>query len=166
MQRKIQRLVKALTDGPEEDLPSVRQALTALERERIRLEDSIRAHRAATGASDDATLERTVETLLEALHDFRRVLEAGEPEERKEVVRCFVEGIRIEKTTRRAIVRWYRQPPVGSGTVKFEAPWGHHPNSVGFLHFSTVSRRCTLAPENRKIASNNRPKWQQNGNRN
>jgi hypothetical protein len=60
---------------------------------------------ARVAASDDVTVERTVEALLEDLNDFGLVLEAGEPEQRKEVVRCFVEGIRVEKATRRVIVR-------------------------------------------------------------
>ena len=37
-----------------------------------------------------------------------RVLREGEPEER--VVRSFLQGIRIEKQTRQAVLRWYRLP--------------------------------------------------------
>lgn len=122
VRRKIPKLVDALAAGPE-DLRSVRGALVELEREQDRLETAIAgARRAAAAASDDATVDRTVGTLLERLHDFRRVLETGEPEERKEIVRCFVEGIRIEKVTRRAHVRWYRLP-----SVKFESPSGIEP---------------------------------------
>ena len=47
---------------------------------------------------------------LEALHDFRRVLDAGEPEERKGVVRAFLEGVRVDKEKRQAILRWFRLP--------------------------------------------------------
>jgi hypothetical protein len=50
------------------------------------------------------------EELLAALGRFREVLEAGDPEERKAVVRSFVKGIRIEKKSRQAIVQWHRLP--------------------------------------------------------
>jgi hypothetical protein len=40
------------------------------------------------------------------------VLESGTAEERKAVVRAFLQGIRIEKTTRQAVLRWYRLPRV------------------------------------------------------
>ncbi len=53
---------------------------------------------------------RAVETALEALHDFRQVLDAGEPEERKAVVRAFLEGLRVDKEKRQAILRWFRLP--------------------------------------------------------
>jgi len=141
VRRKIPRLVEALAAGPE-DLRSVRGALVELEREQDRLEAAIAgARRAAAAASDDATFERTVGTLLETLHDFRQVLDTGEPEERKEVVRCFVEGIRIEKPTRRAIVRWYRLPP-----VKFESPWGHHQLSRRVSHLRCFRTAIVLKP--------------------
>jgi hypothetical protein len=42
-----------------------------------------------------------------------RGLAAGEPEERKAVVRAFLQEIRIEKTTGQAVLRWRRLPRVG-----------------------------------------------------
>jgi len=48
--------------------------------------------------------------LIESLSRFQDVLEAGEPEERKAVVRRFLKGIRIEKATRQAVLQWYRLP--------------------------------------------------------
>ena len=51
---------------------------------------------------------------VEGLTQPRDVLEAGEPEERKAAVRAFLEGIQIDKTARRAILRWYRLPQIDS----------------------------------------------------
>jgi len=41
--------------------------------------------------------------LIDALWHFPEVLAAGEPEERKPVVRAFLQEIRIEKTTGQAV---------------------------------------------------------------
>jgi hypothetical protein len=41
--------------------------------------------------------------LIDALRHFPEVLAAGEPEERKTVVRAFLQEIRIEKTTGQAV---------------------------------------------------------------
>ena len=57
-----------------------------------------------------APAAEVVEELLAQLGRFEDVLEAGEPEERKAVVRAFLQGIRVEKTTRQAVLRWYRLP--------------------------------------------------------
>ena len=54
-----------------------------------------------------------MDALVGALHRFPEVLAAGEPEERKAVVRAFLQEIRIEKTTRQAVLRWRRLPHVG-----------------------------------------------------
>jgi hypothetical protein len=54
-----------------------------------------------------------VDALIDALQRFPEVLAAGEPEERKAVVRTFLQEIRIEKTTRQAVLRWHRLPRVG-----------------------------------------------------
>jgi hypothetical protein len=50
-----------------------------------------------------------VPILIDALQRFPDVL-VGEPEERKAVVRAFLQEIRIEKTTRQAVSRWHRLP--------------------------------------------------------
>jgi hypothetical protein len=55
-------------------------------------------------------LAALADRLIDALGEFREVLKAGEPEERKAVVRTFLQGIRIEEKTRQAILRWYRLP--------------------------------------------------------
>jgi hypothetical protein len=57
-------------------------------------------------------VQSTVDALRDALRHFPEVLAAGEPEERKAVVRAFLQEIRIEKTTRQAVLRWYRLPRV------------------------------------------------------
>ncbi len=46
------------------------------------------------------------------------MLEGAEPERRRAVVRAFLEGIRVEKATRQAILRWYRLPRVSLKLVE------------------------------------------------
>ena len=46
-----------------------------------------------------------MDTLIDALQHFPEVLAAGEPEERKALVRAFLQEIRIEKTTGQAVLR-------------------------------------------------------------
>ncbi len=110
--RKIDRLVDALASGGD-NLPSVRTRLAELERERRSLEAELAQARSRTAGSTPNELEATVDALIEALQRFPEVLAAGEPEERKAVVRAFLQEIRIEKTTRQAVLRWHRLPRVG-----------------------------------------------------
>ncbi len=104
---RIARLVQALAGG-NDDLPSVRAALVDLEREAQRLERSLQAARARAGDAAAARIDAIAQALV--LGQVAGVLREGEPEERKRVVRCFVQGIRIEKATRQAVLRWYRLP--------------------------------------------------------
>ena len=106
--RKIGRLVEALAGGPE-DLPAVRSALVDLERKRARLEAELAGVRKTARPAAPGRLQQTLD-LLEALHRVRDVLAAGTLEERRAVVRSFLAGIRIEKATRQAVLRWYRLP--------------------------------------------------------
>jgi hypothetical protein len=66
VRRKISRLVDALAAGPEE-LPSVRAALAALERERAGLEDRLARARLTVPPGGPGDLLATVERMLEAL---------------------------------------------------------------------------------------------------
>ena len=107
--RKIDRLVEALAAGTD-DLPSVRAELARLELEREGLERGVQAARDRAVWVRSKDLAALADRLIDALGEFREVLKAGEPEERKAVVRTFLQGIRIEKKTRQAILRWYRLP--------------------------------------------------------
>jgi hypothetical protein len=78
--------------------------LAELERERRSFEAEVAQARGRTTGSPNE-LEATVDTLIDALQRFPEVLVAGEPEERKAVVRAFLQEIRIEKTTRQAVLR-------------------------------------------------------------
>jgi alkanesulfonate monooxygenase SsuD/methylene tetrahydromethanopterin reductase-like flavin-dependent oxidoreductase (luciferase family) len=80
IRRKIARLVEVLASGPE-DLPSVRGTVAALERERERLERDLDGVRVERRPGGQATLEGTVDQLLESLQSFRQVLQAGSPAE-------------------------------------------------------------------------------------
>ena len=51
-----------------------------------------------------------IEDLTGALEQFPAMLESGNDEERKAVVRAFLQEIRVEKATRQATLRWYRLP--------------------------------------------------------
>jgi hypothetical protein len=109
VRRKISRLVDALAAGPD-DLPSVRASLAGLERERAGLEDRLTWTRLTVRPAGHGDLQATAERMLEALHPLRALLDEGTVEERRAVVRCFLEGIRIEKATRQATLRWFRLP--------------------------------------------------------
>ena len=105
--RRIGRLVEALADG-QDDLPSVRAALSTLERERARLEAELVVMKIHCGARD--RLDRAVETMMGVLGNVREVLQAGAAEERKEVVRLFVKAIRVEAARNRVVLQWYQMP--------------------------------------------------------
>ena len=66
------------------------------------MESELGRARGRIAATNPADLGAAVDTLLDALRCFPEVLAAGEPEERKAVVRAFLQEIRIEKTTRQA----------------------------------------------------------------
>jgi site-specific DNA recombinase len=106
---QIARLVDALASGTGE-LPSVRARLLELEHERSRLEAEARAAQARAIAARPERRYGLVSSLIDALARFRDVVAAGEPEERKAVVRVFLAEIRVEKATRQAILRWFRLP--------------------------------------------------------
>ena len=106
--RKIERLVEALTAGSE-PMPSVRAALVGLERERERLERDLAAAQARDVTSPGG-IEEIVDGLVSALAKLRDVLEAGEPEERKAVVRTFLRGITVDKKANHATLTWFRLP--------------------------------------------------------
>jgi hypothetical protein len=79
-----------------------------LEREAQRLERSLQGARARAGDAAAARIDAIAQALV--LGQVAGVLREGEPEKRKRVVRCFLQGIRIEKATRQAVLRWYRLP--------------------------------------------------------
>ena len=61
------------------------------------------------------------------LHDL---LAKGPAEERKAVVRTFLQGVSIDKAKSRAVLRWYRLPQ-GSLSVKLVAVGGIEPPTRG-----------------------------------
>lgn len=76
----------------------------------MRLEaDLARAH-AAVATTRPENVTATVEELIGAPERFPEVLAFGTNEERKAVVRAFLQEIRVEKATRQATLRWYRLP--------------------------------------------------------
>jgi hypothetical protein len=121
---KIGRLVAALAAGPE-DLPSVRATLAVLEGERVQLEGGVR-EAASRPVTDRAGL---VGEMIASLANVREVLDAGEPEERRAVVRSFLAGIRVDRAAGRAVLRWYRPPQVA--WVKLVAVGGIEPPTRG-----------------------------------
>jgi hypothetical protein len=119
---KIARLVAALAAGPE-DLPSVRATLAVLEGERVQLERGVRE--AATRPVTDTLAAE----LIASLANVREVLDAGDPQERKAVVRSFLAGIRVDRAAGRAVLRWYRLPQVA--WVQMVAVGGIEPPTRG-----------------------------------
>jgi hypothetical protein len=126
--RRIDRLVSALAAGAE-DLPSLRAALVGLERERAALERELETatHRHVSG---DKAREELVSELLDKLSRVREVLAGGPAEERKAVVRTFLEGIRVDKARNPAVLRWYRVPH-DAVSVKLVAVGGIEPPTRG-----------------------------------
>ena len=98
-------------------MPSVRAALVGLERERERLERDLAAPQARDVTSPGG-IGGTVEELVAALAKLRDVLEAGEPEERKAVVRTFLRGITIDRKAGRATLSWLRLPALQNVGLK------------------------------------------------
>jgi DNA invertase Pin-like site-specific DNA recombinase len=97
-ERRIARLVETLAAGTDQ-LPSVRAALVGLERERERLGHELAAAR-ARGSYGSGRVEVIADELVSALNRLRDILNGGTSEERKAVVRAFLHGITIDKTTR------------------------------------------------------------------
>ena len=60
--------------------------------------------------SSPPAVDAIADTLIRELSQVTSVLRDGAPEERQRVVRCFLQGIRIEKVTRQAVLRCYRLP--------------------------------------------------------
>jgi hypothetical protein len=124
IETRIGRLVIALAAGAD-DLPSVRAALAALERERGDLERRVREV-AMRPVADRTAL---VAELIASLANVREVLEAGEPEERKAVVRSFLAGITVDRVAGRAVLRWFQLPQ--TAWVKLVAVGGIEPPTRG-----------------------------------
>jgi site-specific DNA recombinase len=126
-ERRLARLVDVLADGAEH-LPTVRARVVSLERDRLRLGRELDQARARSERGTRRT-DVIAEALVNSLADVRRVLDGGGPEERKAVVRGFLQGIRIEAAKRRATLRWYRLPQPLS--VKLVAVGGIEPPTRG-----------------------------------
>jgi len=62
--------------------------------------------------------------------DARAVLESGDVEGQKAIVRSFLQGVRIDKARRRVVLRWYRLPQADS-FVKLVAVGGIEPPTRG-----------------------------------
>ena len=83
--QQIGRLVDALAGGV--DLPSVRGRLAELEREGVRLQTELERNRVVR--IQPGNLSATIQDLIGALERFPQVLESGNDEERKVIVRAF-----------------------------------------------------------------------------
>ena len=121
---RLARLVDVAAGGAD-DLPSVRDALGRLERERRSLEDQLRSARARVAQASE--LDTALDAVIDALSKLRAVLDAGDAEERKALVRVFLAGIRVDKKTRQAVLRWHRLPRLNDASVKLVELRGFEP---------------------------------------
>jgi site-specific DNA recombinase len=112
IRRRITALIETVGEDRPLDLPSFRRVASELERERERLERELVSARARSEARGD--VEAIVKQLVGSLARTPKVLAAGAPEDRRAVVRSFLSGIRIEKESRQAVLRWYRLPKIVS----------------------------------------------------
>jgi Recombinase/Recombinase zinc beta ribbon domain len=124
MRRRIARLVEVASGGAD-DLPSVRDAFGRLERERRSIEDQL--HAARTRVAQAGNLDATLDAMIDALSALRAVVDTGDAEERKALVRVFLAGIRVDKKTRQAVLRWHRLPRLGDASVKLVELRGFEP---------------------------------------
>jgi len=106
-EQRISRLVEALAAGSD-DLPSVRQALVGLERERARLAADLATARKRIGG--EPATGAIVDAMLAALAQLPDVLAASDAEDRKAVVRAFLAGVQVDHGRGRATLRWYHVP--------------------------------------------------------
>src|SRR5262245_38945204 len=128
-ERRLARLVEAIADGAAGELWSVRARITELERERARLERELSAaRRRSTPRSQRAS--EIAEAIVQSLSGAQLVLESGDTEGRKALVRSFLQGVWVDKSRRRAVLRWYRLPQVDS-FVKLVAVGGIEPPTRG-----------------------------------
>jgi hypothetical protein len=86
--------------------------LVTLEHDRERLERELVALRAKACPEGHGGIQAAVKSLMQAIQRFGEILATGAPEEQKAVVRAFLAEIRIEKTKRQAVLRWFRLPSV------------------------------------------------------
>jgi hypothetical protein len=81
----------------------------------------------AHGASRRILRPQGEQVVMGSTPKSRDVLDAGEPEDRKALVRAFLHGIEIRKATRQAVLSWYRLPSLQQLSVKLVAPTGFEP---------------------------------------
>jgi hypothetical protein len=74
--------------------------------------------------------EQLIAALMAKLGHLRDLLATGPAEERKAVVRTFLQGISIDKAKSLAVLRWYRLPQEGV-SVKLVAVGGIEPPTRG-----------------------------------
>jgi hypothetical protein len=92
-------------------------------------------------------LAPTIDSLLDALGQLPDILATGDPEERKAVVRVFLQEIRIEKTTRQAILSWHRLPRVDESPINGGAEGARTPDpKTASLVLSQLSYSPTASP--------------------
>ena len=88
-----------------------------LERERERLERDLAAAQSRDVTSPGG-IEEIVKELVAALASLREVLESGEAEERKAVVRTFLRGVTINRKAGQATLTWFRLPAIQNVGLK------------------------------------------------
>jgi hypothetical protein len=91
--------------------------LAQFETDRQRLEIQVATPR-RRAVSGPAMVEAVADQLLETLRSVPGILESADAEERKAVVRAFLARIRIEKTTRQAVLSWFRLPRLDGVSLK------------------------------------------------
>ena len=123
---KIDRLVAAVAAGTEE-MPTLRSMIVALEQERARLLGELNAVRARGGAANDR--EAIITGLVTSIGQVGDILNSGDPEERRALVRNFLAEVRVEQQAGRIVLRWYRIPR--DSWVKLVAVGGIEPPTRG-----------------------------------
>ncbi len=118
--KKVKLLVEALDA---ETLDLVREELKALKREIRALEDEVREARTREESRSDEDPRRRARRIASRLVEIKRVMENGTPEERREFVRQFVSGIKVDPEKGELEVDFF-SPEGSDGEIRF---WGECP---------------------------------------
>ncbi len=110
LEGKLQKAMDLLLEAPELDAP-LRQKVAQIEQERRALESEIQV----LGAGGDSPPMKqqggpTPEEVARLLEDFEHVFTHGTWEERRDFIRCFVEGARVVPEKRQVELRFFRLP--------------------------------------------------------
>ncbi len=107
LQEKRKRLALIVRELDEETIGMVREELARLRAEIRTLEAELEGARRRQESGPDEDPQSRAREIASRILDFKRVLEAGSPDERKEFIRCFVAGVEVDGEKGEVAVAFY-----------------------------------------------------------